>query len=317
MLNFRLFPEEASTVAGPVDSVFIALVVLSAVFALGICIAVVYFAVKYRRGSMADRSNPIHTSMKLELAWSIIPFILGLGIFVWATVIYVKMYSIPKGDAVKVNVVAKQWMWKFQHPNGRREINDLHVPTGIPVELTMTSQDVIHSFFVPAFRVKRDVLPGRVSTAWFEATKPGKYHLFCAEYCGTEHSLMGGTVHVMDPQAYQEWLTSGNAGSETPVQAGERLFNSYGCAVCHGRQSNFRAPKLESLFGSQVKLKDGTSVTADEQYLRESILHSQAKIVAGYDPVMPIFENQISDEQLLNIIAYIKSLAPKEGAATQ
>ncbi|MDX9975570.1 MAG: cytochrome c oxidase subunit II, partial [FCB group bacterium] len=285
MWNFPLLPEVASTFAGQVDAVFFALTALSVLFSAIICVAIIYFAVKYRRGSKADRSNPVHTSLKLELSWSIIPFILGLGIFVWATIIYVNMYTMPKGDALKINVVAKQWMWKFQHPNGRREINDLHVPTGRPVELTMTSQDVIHSFFVPAFRAKRDVLPGRVSTAWFEATKPGKYHLFCAEYCGTEHSLMGGTVHVMEPQAYQEWLTTGNASSETPVQAGERLFNSYGCAVCHGRQSTFRAPKVEGLFGSQVKLKDGNTVTADEQYLRESILHSQAKIVAGYDPV--------------------------------
>jgi cytochrome c oxidase subunit 2 len=317
MWNFRLVPEQASTVAPQVDAVFIVLTALSVFFAVGVTVAIIFFAVKYRRGSRADRSNPIHTSFWLELSWSLGPFLLGLVVFVWATIIYINMYTIPKGDAIKINVVGKQWMWKFQHPNGRREINDLHVPMGRPVELTMTSQDVIHSFFVPAFRVKRDVLPGRISTAWFEATKPGKYHLFCAEYCGTEHSLMGGTVYVMEPQAYQEWLTSGNASSETPVQAGERLFNSFGCAVCHGRQSTFRAPKLDGLFGSEVKLKDGSSLTADDQYLRESILHSQAQIVAGYDPVMPVFENQINEEQLLQIIAYIKSLAPNEGTANQ
>jgi len=316
MWDFPLLPEQASTVAPHVDAVFWVLTLLSLVFALGISIAVVYFAVKYRRGSKADRSNPIHTSLKLELSWSIIPFVLGLGVFLWATALYVSMYRVPKGDALKVYVIAKQWMWKFQHPNGRREINDLHVPVGRPVELTMTSQDVIHSFFVPAFRVKRDVLPGRTSTAWFEATKPGVYHLFCAEYCGTEHSLMGGKVYAMEPQEYQEWLTTGNTGGETPEQSGERLFASFACATCHGRTSTFRAPKLEGLFGSEVKLKSGETVTADEDYLRESILHSQAKIVAGYDPVMPVFENQINEEQLLHLIAYIKSLAANEGTAT-
>lgn len=313
MWNFPLVPEQASTIASKVDAVYWLLVGLSVVFTVLVAAGVIYFTVKYRRGTKADRSNPLHTSMKLELTWSIGPFILGLAVFFWATAAYFSLYRMPTRETLDINVVAKQWMWKMQHPDGRREINHLHVPVGVPVKLTMTSQDVIHSFFVPAFRIKRDVLPGRITTAWFEATKPGTYHLFCAEYCGTEHSVMGGSIIVMEPQDYQTWLTTGNTSGETPQAAGERLFASFGCVTCHGAQSVVRAPKLENVFGSQVTLKTGEKVTADEQYLRESILNSMAKIVAGYDPIMPLYKNQISEEELLQLIAYIKSLATNEG----
>jgi len=319
MWNFPLLPEQASTQAPTVDLIFWAITLLSAFFTVLVATGVIFFAVKYRRGSKADRSNPIHTSLKLELTWSIIPFVLGLGIFFWAAAAYFSLYRMPTRSGIEIHGIGKQWMWKFQHPNGRREINNLHVPLGRTVTMTLTSQDVIHAFFVPAFRVKRDVVPGRITTAWFEPTKTGTYHLFCAEYCGTEHSLMGGTVTVMEPAEYEEWLTHGNTSGETIEQAGERLFTSYGCVICHGKQSNFRAPKLEGLFGSEVQVKTaaGTTekITADEQYLRESILNSQAAVVSGFDPVMPVYKNQIGEEELLQLIAYIKSLGAKEGTA--
>jgi cytochrome c oxidase subunit 2 len=319
MWEFPLTPEQASTIAPNIDLLFWVITAVSAVFTVGVATAIIYFAVKYRRGSQADRSRPIHTSLKLELAWSVGPFLLSLVFFFWAAAAYFQMYRVPTRSGIEINVVGKQWMWKIQHPNGRREINTLHVPVGQPVKLSLTSQDVIHAFYVPAFRIKRDVLPGRISTAWFEATKTGTYHLFCAEYCGTEHSRMIGSVVVMEPEDYEEWLTHGNAAQETPAQAGERLFNSYGCATCHARTSTFRAPKLEGLFGTQVQVKTAAgeveTVTVDEQYLRESIHNSQARVVVGYDPVMPVYRNQIGDEEVLQLIAYIKSLASTEGTA--
>jgi cytochrome c oxidase subunit 2 len=203
--------------------------------------------------------------------------------------------------------MGKQWMWKAQHPLGKSEINMLHVPVNQPVKLIMTSQDVIHSFYIPAFRVKKDVLPGRYTELWFEATKTGEYHLFCAEYCGTEHSQMIGSVVVMEQLEYERWL-SGNVAGESMAAAGQRLFEQRGCASCHAGTSDARGPALAGLFGKEVQLEDGRTVTADESYLRESILNPQAKVVAGYSPVMPTFEGQISEEGLLQLVAYIKSL---------
>jgi cytochrome c oxidase subunit 2 len=212
MWDFPLFPDRASTIAGEVDLLFFALIGLSLVFVVAVVACILFFAVKYRRGSHADRSNPVNESILIETTWMVIPAVLGVGMFGWAATSYFDMQRKPDEEAMEIYATGKQWMWKFQHPGGAREINTLHVPAGRPVEVTLTSQDVIHSFYVPAFRIKQDALPGRYTKTWFEATKPGTYHLLCAEYCGTEHSQMGGKVHVMEPAAYAQWLETGATG---------------------------------------------------------------------------------------------------------
>src|SRR5262245_9315062 len=284
MLNqLPLFPPQASTVASRVDALYLSLVAISMFFSTLIAVLVIVFAVRYRRRAIVDRSNPPHHSTALEILWSIIPLGIAMTIFVWGALVFFHI-SRPPDDAMEINVVGKRWMWKLQHMNGRREINELHVPVGRPVKLTMTSEDVIHSFYVPAFRVKQDVVPGRYSQLWFEATKPGTYHLFCAEYCGTKHSGMIGSVIVMEPDQFQAWL-GGEVAGLTPVAAGETLFRNLGCATCHNPDSKGRGPSLEGLFGRPVALEGGGTVTADEIYLRESITNPKAKLVAGYQPL--------------------------------
>jgi cytochrome c oxidase subunit 2 len=229
-------------------------------------------------------------------------------VFVWGARLYAMVMLSPPANALEVYAIGKQWMWKFQHPGGQREIDALHVPVGHPVKMTMTSQDVIHSFYVPAFRIKMDVVPGRYTTIWFEASKPGVYHLFCAEYCGTNHSRMLGQVVALPPTQYEEWLSS-NRQVEPMAAAGARLFQQMGCAMCHDVTS--LAPPLAGVFGSPVTLATGETVRADEGYIRESILDPRAKVVAGYGPIMPTFQGQLSEEELTQLVAYIKSLAPK------
>jgi cytochrome c oxidase subunit II len=305
-LGFPLFPEQASTMAARVDAVYYFLVGVSVFFAGLIFFLLFYFAVKYRRRSEAEQPRPIVGALRLELAWTIIPLGLVMVTFGWgASLFFTTMH--PPSDALEIYVVGKQWMWHFQHQEGPREINELHVPVGRPVKLLMTSQDVIHSFYVPAFRIKMDVVPGRYTTIWFQATKVGAYHLFCAEYCGTAHAGMGGRVLVMKPTQYEQWL-GGGAGVEPLAMAGERLFEQLGCGTCHRADTGGRGPVLSGLFGKPVPLQTGAMVTADERYLRESILNPRAQLVAGYPPIMPPYEGQISEEGLLQIIAYIKSL---------
>ena len=308
--EFSLMPEQASSVAHEVDALFFALVALSVFFAGLIFILILVFAIRYHRRSEDEQPKPILGDIRLELAWSLIPAVLALGVFVWSTVLFFKIQTPPK-DAMEVYVVAKQWMWKLQHPSGKREINSLHIPLNQPVRLTMTSEDVIHDFFVPAFRVKMDVLPGKYTSMWFEATKPGTYHLFCAEYCGTEHSKMIGSVVAMDPADYEAWLEGGQRG-ETMAQAGERLFHQYACQTCHKPNSEGRGPILDGLYGSRVSLQSGAKVVADESYLRESIVNPNAKMLVGYKPLMPTFAGQIGEEGILQLIAYIKSLEGSE-----
>ena len=231
--------------------------------------------------------------------------------FGWGASLYFTI-SRPPAEALAITVVGKQWMWKFQHPQGPREINQLHIPVGRPVQLTMASEDVIHSVYVPAFRVKMDVVPGRYTSMWFEATQTGTYHLFCAEYCGTSHAGMIGQVTVLTPTAYEAWLSGGTAG-ESPVAAGERLFQQLGCQSCHRPDAVGRGPSLQGLFGQTQRLQSGASIVVDEAYVRESILLPNAKIVAGYTPIMPTFQGQISEEGLLQIIAYIRSLGTGTG----
>jgi len=305
-----LFPVEASTVAPRVDHLLYFMLAVAAFFTLAIFFSIFYFAIKYRRRSESELPVVSHDGMTLEIAWTVIPFLLTMVMFVWGASVFFAI-SRPPDDAKQVYVVAKRWMWKLQHMEGQREINELHIPVGQAVKLTMTSEDVIHSFFVPAFRTKADVLPGRYTTTWFQPTKPGKYHLFCAQYCGTKHSAMIGWIYVMEPQDYQNWLSGGTTGSL--ASSGEKLFQVLACANCHHLDSPGRCPNLRNLFGSRVELSDGSAVTANEDYIRESILSPSAKIVAGYQNVMPTFQGLVTEENVLQLIEYIKSLTPAQG----
>jgi cytochrome c oxidase subunit 2 len=306
--HFQWWPDQASSFAGKVDGLFLFLIGITTFFTVLIFVMILYLGLKYRRRP-GVKPVPVKTSKTLEATWTIIPFIITMVIFFWGAGLFIHIER-PPADAMQIDVVGKQWMWKLQHPQGRREINELHIPLGRPVRLNMTSQDVIHSFFIPAFRVKQDVVPGRYSTEWFKATKLGEYHLFCAEYCGADHSRMIGRVIVMTPSDYQAWL-AGSVPEFSPAQAGEKLFQQYACITCHGQ----RGPGLAALYGSRVKISDGTTVIADENYLRESILNPSAKIVAGFAPLMPTFAGQLTEEQVMQLISYIKSL--KEGVPTQ
>jgi cytochrome c oxidase subunit II len=302
-----LFPEQASTLAPKVDHLFFFLCAVSGFFTLLIAVLIIYFAVKYRRRSEAERPPTVEGSLKLEIFWTVVPFLITLVMFVWGARLYVEQ-SRPPDNALQVYVIGKQWMWKTQHLGGQREINGLTVPVGRPVKLTMTSQDVIHDFSVPAFRVKQDVLPGRYVTLWFQATKTGKFHLFCAEYCGTNHSRMVGWVTVLEPRQFEAWLRGRADGS--PASEGLKLFKKLQCVACHSNDAQARAPVLEGLYGKTVTLDDGRTVVADDEYLRESILNPSAKVVAGFRPIMPTFQGQVTEEQVLQLIAYIRSLGP-------
>ncbi len=311
-LGFPLFPEQASTMAPRVDQLYFFLLGVSVFFATLILILIIAFAVKYRRRSDNEQPQPISGNLGLEILWTLVPLSLTLVMFVWgARLFFITFY--PPSDALEINVVAKQWMWKVQHAEGRSEIDELHIPTGRPIKLIMTSQDVIHDFFVPAFRVKNDVLPGRYTTLWFEATKPGAYRLFCSQYCGTQHSGMIGHIIALEPAEFQAWL-SGGATVVSMAKAGENLFQKLGCVSCHAQNDTGRGPSLVGLLGKTVRLQSGASVTADEDYIRESILNPQAKIVAGYPPIMPTFKGLISEDGIMQIIAYLKSLKREEGA---
>jgi cytochrome c oxidase subunit 2 len=279
---------------------------------VAIFILILVFAINYRR-SRGREAEQIEGSNALELTWTGVPLLIFLGIFVWGAVIYFKEMTPPE-DSAEIYTVAKQWMWKFQHLEGQREINELHVPVGRDVKMIMTSQDVIHSFYVPAFRIKQDVLPGRYTTAWFRATKPGRYHVFCAEYCGTSHSGMIGDVVVMEPAQYEAWLTGGPAA---PLpEAGKQLFMSLGCSTCHRSDTQGRGPNLVGIYNQPVLLEDGRTVTADDNYLRECILSGGAKVVAGYKRIMPVFQGLVSEEQLNALVAYIKSLSQRPAGTT-
>jgi cytochrome c oxidase subunit 2 len=305
--NFPFFPQQASTQAGQVDGIFFFMVAITALFSIGIAAALVAFAVKYRRRSDSEVGVAIHGSLALELLWTIIPLCIAMVMFAWGAKVFFDLYRAPAG-AMEIYVVGKQWMWKVQHLDGQREINELHVPVGRPVKLIMGSEDVIHSFYIPAFRVKADVIPGRYNQLWFTATKAGRYRLFCAEYCGTKHSGMIGHVVAMEPPDYQTWLSGGRA-EDSPVAAGAKLFQDLTCNTCHLTDTQGRGPMLANLYGQPVALEGGGRVTADDAYIRESIVNPQAKIVAGFQPIMPTFQGLVSEEQLLQLIAYVRSLS--------
>ena len=305
--NFPLFPERASAMAWQVDGLYFLLIAVSAFFTLLIFFLVLFFAIKYRR-SAHPHAEQIEGSLPLELAWTLIPLGICMIFFAWGSLIFFEEARPPKG-AMEVYVVAKQWMWKFEYEGGQRDINQLHVPVGRDVRMIMSSQDAIHSFYVPAFRIKADVLPGRFTETWFRPTKAGVYHLFCAEYCGTDHSGMIGQVIVMEPIEYQAWLTSGGATTGSLAANGEQLFQQLGCLTCHRSDTPGRGPNLAGIFGKRVLLDDGRTVTADENYIRESILNPGAKIVSGFKPIMPTYQGQVTEENLMALVAYIKSLS--------
>jgi cytochrome c oxidase subunit 2 len=328
MWDFPFFPEQASTFAQRVDLLYFVLVGLSLLFAGILPFVVLYLIVKYHRSMKANRQNPVNSNLSLELTWSIIPLVLALSVFFWSAWLYLDMTR-PPPDTLEVYVIGKQWMWHTQHPSGKRENNELHMPVGQPVKLIMTSQDVIHSFYIPAFRVKQDVLPGRYTVMWFEATQEGEYHLFCAEYCGTEHSRMIGRVVAMSLADYQRWLTADTAvigppgaaagqAATAPLEpmalAGQQLFVQQGCVSCHRLETNVRAPVLEKLYGSTVRLDTGETFIADENYLRQSILDPGSQVVAGFEPIMPTYEGQLTEDQLLQLVAYIKAIGNPDGA---
>ena len=308
-----LFPESASTMASRVDSLYFFLVGLTVFFSALIAGLIVAYAVRFRRRSPDAVGARIHGGLLLEVTWTIIPFVITMVIFVWGASVFVAM-SRPPAESLNIYVVGKQWMWKFQHLDGQREINELHVPVGRAVKLIMTSEDVIHDLFIPAFRVKADVIPGRYTNLWFEPTKAGAFHLFCAEYCGTKHSGMIGQVVVMEPEEYQRWL-SGGREDLPPASAGEKLFSDLACNTCHRPDSQDRGPVLHGVFGKTIELQSGDRVVADEAYLRESILMPGARITAGFQPIMPAFQGVVSEERLLQLIEYMKTLRRERSGA--
>ncbi|CAM3664631.1 Cytochrome c oxidase subunit 2 [Bordetella sputigena] len=305
-----LMPAEASSIAGRTDALFLSLLGLSALMALLITIVAVVFCIRYRKGSSAPRGQAREHANGLEWTWTIAPLLAFIGLFVWGAYDYSALTR-PPADAMPVYVVAKQWVWTMQHANGVREIDELHVPVGQPVRLLMSSQDVIHSFYVPEFRIKQDVLPGRYTSLWFTATRPGTYHLLCAEFCGTDHATMGGGIVALPPEQFSRWLERGKDGPDL-VQRGYQLFREHGCAGCHDARSTVHAPELDHLFSRRVFLQDGRMVVADENYIRDSIIEPRKDVVAGYAPIMPSFAGQFSEPDLMALIAYLKSDRPKE-----
>jgi len=309
-----LFPEQASTLAPRVDNLYLFIVAVTAFFALVVTIVVIVFAVKYRTDDPLAVGARIHGSIPLELAWSIIPFIISIVIFGWAADVFFDLQR-PPDQALEIYATGKRWMWKFQHIDGQNEINELHVPLGRAVKVTFTSEDVLHSLFFPAFRTKADAIPGRYSSVWFSATKLGEFHIFCAEYCGTRHSGMVGKVVVMEPAAYQAWLTGSVVGGSLSKR-GEQLFSDLSCNTCHRNDGSGRGPSLVNKFGQPQKLVDGTSVTMDEAYVRESILTPQVKVAAGYNPLMPTFQGLLSEENVIALVEYVKTLKAPEARAS-
>ena len=321
---FPLAPDQASEYAKRYDFLFLAITILTIFFTVAVLSVVVFLAIRYRVGSKADRSRPQHENLRIEIAWSLPPLVLGIFIFAWGAVEYVN-YRRPPANATNIFVIGKQWMWHIQHENGVREMNELHVPSGVPIKLTMISQDVIHAFYIPQFRTQFMVVPGRYTYEWFTPTKPGRYYLFCAQHCGTQHSEMGGYVYVMTPADYSIWLAHGGStpspAVQTMAQKGEELYTQLNCQNCHTAQDTERAPSLYGIYNKPVKVENGGTMTADDNYLRESIVNPYAHIVAGYTNTMPQYtagpKGQLSEEQLQEMVEYIKSLsaAPKPAGA--
>jgi cytochrome c oxidase subunit 2 len=302
-----LYPEQASNFAPNVDALMAYITAVCVFFAVAITAAIILFFFKYHRKKPGDIGVPIHGDSRLEALWLVIPAVLALTMFAGGAVVYVQ-FRRPPLDTLDIYVIGKQWMWKSQQPNGLKEINELHVPIGRDVKLIMASEDVIHNFSIPAFRTKMDVVPGHYNTMWFRPTRAGRYHFFCSQYCGTNHAIMGGWVTVMEPSEYAAWLSGSSTAAIDPVVAGEKLFAEKACNTCHYPDGKGRAPSLNGLYGKKVQLADGSTVTADDAYIRESILNPNAKIVARYQALMPAFQGQLTEEQLLSLMSYVKSL---------
>jgi len=300
-----LFPAEASTISPYTDALYFFLLLMTIVGLILVGVLIFGFSIRYRR-----EKNPVATQVEgstlLEATWTIIPLAIFLVTFVWGALLYFRIYD-PPANAMNIYVVGKQWMWKAEHPGGQHEINALHVPTGRPVQLTMISQDVFHSFSIPDFRVKREVIPGRYTTVWFEATTPGTYHIFCTQYCGTQHSGMIGEVTVLSPDDYQRWIQQSTSGMSL-AQNGERLFASMGCNACHSGNAAARGPNLAGVYGSKLTLTNGSQVLVNDAYLRDAILSPSQHITAGYAPIMPTYQGQISEDGLIDLVEYIKNL---------
>ena len=318
MEKFLFLPEQASTFAWEVDAVYLFIAFVCLIFGAGVFAALVYFTIKYKRKSEDEIPEQIEGNTPLEIFWSVAPLGIAMVMFFWGVLLFFKI-STPPAEALNFYVVGKQWMWKTQHPSGKREINELHVPLGQPVKMTITSEDVLHSFYIPAFRTKIDAVPGRYTTSWFEATRVGEYHIFCAEYCGLDHSRMIGKVVVMEPAHYAQWLKTGNvmtaslsSSNDPPEVAGARLFEEQRCNTCHQTNGTL-GPMLTGVFGNEVQLQGGGKIVADESYVRESIMNPTAKIVSGYQPIMPTYQGQLSEDQIVQLIAYIKSLGNSGG----
>jgi cytochrome c oxidase subunit 2 len=317
--SFELFPTQASTSAASVDYLYFFMLAVTLFFSVLVAGLVVVLAVRYRRRRTDEVGANIHGSTALEVIWTAIPLLIAMVMFVWGTNVYFALAK-PPAQTMEIYIIGKRWMWKAQHLTGHREINQLHVPVGTPVKLLISSEDVIHSYYIPAFRQKIDAVPGKTTTMWFEANKAGTYQLFCAEYCGTQHSGMIGKVVALEPREYQQWL-AGGAPAGTLTSTGEQQFATYGCVTCHAPDGKGRGPSLVGVFGKRVQLASGSTATVDDAYLRESILNPQAKVVAGYQPLMPTYQGQISEDGLVSLLAYIKSLggaapagAPAHGA---
>lgn len=311
MWNFPLAPPQASEQAAGYDAIFYVILALTVFFTVAVMSFVLFFAIKYRVGSKANRERPQHENLKIEIMWSLPPLILGVIIFAWGAIAFVNARR-PPANALEIFVIGKQWMWHIQHKNGVRENNTLHVPQGVPVKITMISQDVLHALYLPAFRVQRHVEPGQYTQMWFTPTKPGKYYMFCAMHCGTQHSEMGGYVYVMPQNEYAEWLANGGTSVAPPertmVQAGQRLYKQLNCANCHTEQDTPKAPSLYGLPGKLRKMQSGATRVADDAYLRSSLLNPYEHIVSGYINTMPTYKAQLTEEQVLHLIAYMKTL---------
>ncbi|MBV6490468.1 MAG: cytochrome c oxidase subunit II [Fimbriimonadaceae bacterium] len=322
MFNLPIAPEQASEFAKQYDLLFWATTALTVFFTTVVLIMVLGFAIRYRKGAKVNRKNAPTSHMLLEATWTVIPLVLGVMMFFWAAKLFVDA-RVPPKDAMDIYVIGKQWMWHIQHPNGVRENNTLHVPVGKPVRLIMISQDVLHSFFIPQFRTKQDVIPGRYTLQWFTATKPGKYNLFCAEYCGTQHSEMGGYVYVMEPSEYEAWLANEGtkiaAANRTPVANGKRLWDQFRCGSCHGPQDSLEAPSLFNWTGTAHPIADGSTANGDLTYFRESLLDPYRRLTRGYGKTMPDYGQQLSEDQVLELFAYVQTLgaAPEKLAVTK
>lgn len=310
-----LFPQQASTLAADVDALYLFIVAVTSFVGILTTVVVIYFAAKYHTKDPLEVGARIHGSIPLELAWSIIPFLITIVIFAWSANVFFQLQR-PPDQTLEIYATGKRWMWKFQHLDGQNEINELHVPAGRPIKVTFTSEDVLHSLFFPAFRTKADAIPGRYSSVWFTPTLVGEHHIFCAEYCGTNHSRMVGKVVVMEPAAYESWLT-GNVAGVSLASRGERLFGDLACNTCHLSDGRGRGPSLANKFGAAERLTSGATVAVDEAYVRESILTPQAKVVEGYQPLMPTFQGLISEENVMALVEYVKSLRAEGRAVSR